>query len=135
MEAMLVRSYQPGHLHAMCRDYCIVCVLQVLFSYCPPPNLDPDYRCQLILAELAGYQADVLCLQEVDHSLFNGFLVPHLAMLGGHWGATFIVCLSICCMHMECSVLPCPIFAIVMHAAQLWCGIPLKPGLQGGQSA
>jgi mRNA deadenylase 3'-5' endonuclease subunit Ccr4 len=35
----------------------------VLFDYCPSPNLDPDYRCQLILAELAAYQADVMCLQ------------------------------------------------------------------------
>jgi hypothetical protein len=35
----------------------------VLFDYCPPPAIDPDYRCQLILAELTAYQADVMCLQ------------------------------------------------------------------------
>lgn len=54
----------------------------MLFNYCPPANLDPDYRRQLILAELANYQADVLALQEVDDRLFAEFLVPHLARLG-----------------------------------------------------
>ncbi|KAL6757708.1 Endonuclease/exonuclease/phosphatase [Haematococcus lacustris] len=60
---------------------------QVLFNYCPPRCLEPEYRRQLILAELQAYQADILCLQEVDDKLFREFLEPHLALRGytGHY--------------------------------------------------
>jgi 2',5'-phosphodiesterase len=54
----------------------------VLFNYCPPTALDPDYRIQLILEELRGYQADIMCLQEVDDKAFHEFLLPHLRLLG-----------------------------------------------------
>jgi len=30
--------------------------LQVLFDYCPTEALDFDYRCQLLLQELLGYE-------------------------------------------------------------------------------
>ncbi|KAJ9532675.1 hypothetical protein QJQ45_010759 [Haematococcus lacustris] len=60
---------------------------RVLFNYCPPRCLEPEYRRQLILAELQAYQADILCLQEVDDKLFREFLEPHLALRGyaGHY--------------------------------------------------
>ncbi|XP_023221224.1 2',5'-phosphodiesterase 12-like [Centruroides sculpturatus] len=50
----------------------------VLFPYCPPYALDIDYRKQLFMKEIAGYNADILCLQEVDNSIFTNDLVPIL---------------------------------------------------------
>lgn len=38
----------------------------VLYPYCAPYALQLDYRQNLIKKELAGYKADILCLQEVD---------------------------------------------------------------------
>jgi hypothetical protein len=35
---------------------------QVLFDYCPPEALDFDYRCQLLLQEILGYQVTALKL-------------------------------------------------------------------------
>lgn len=49
-----------------------------LFPYCPPYALDIDYRKQLITRELLGYNADVVCLQEVDAKIFDYDLVPML---------------------------------------------------------
>lgn len=43
----------------------------VLFPYCPPYALAIDYRKQLIVRELLGYQADLMCLQEVDSKVFE----------------------------------------------------------------
>jgi len=54
----------------------------VLHPYCPPYALNIDYRIQLILKELDGYRADVLCLQEVDTKIFNGYLEPTFARFG-----------------------------------------------------
>nr|CDS19228.1 endonuclease exonuclease phosphatase [Echinococcus granulosus] len=41
------------------------------FRHCPPAYLDPKYRFPLIYRELLAYQADILCLQEVDTSHFQ----------------------------------------------------------------
>lgn len=38
----------------------------VLYPYCAPYALQLDYRQNLIKKELAGYNADIVCLQEVD---------------------------------------------------------------------
>ena len=38
----------------------------VLYPYCAPYALQLDYRQNLIKKELAGYHADIICLQEVD---------------------------------------------------------------------
>lgn len=38
----------------------------VLYPYCAPYALQLDYRQNLVKKELAGYNADILCLQEVD---------------------------------------------------------------------
>lgn len=48
----------------------------VLFPYCPPHALAIDYRKQLIVHELLGYQADLMCLQEVDAKVFDYDLEP-----------------------------------------------------------
>ncbi|XP_012265656.2 2',5'-phosphodiesterase 12 [Athalia rosae] len=53
----------------------------VLFPYCPPYALDIDYRKYLILKELIGYNADIVCLQEVDKKVFDNDLLPTLASL------------------------------------------------------
>ena len=38
----------------------------VLYPYCAPYALQLDYRQSLVKKELAGYNADIICLQEVD---------------------------------------------------------------------
>ncbi|EFJ50866.1 hypothetical protein VOLCADRAFT_88222 [Volvox carteri f. nagariensis] len=59
----------------------------VLFNYCPPECLDPGYRRPLVLRELLGYRADVICLQEVDERAFTDFFTLHLGLQGysGHY--------------------------------------------------
>ena len=49
-----------------------------LYPYCDPSALDIDYRQCLIVHELLGYNADVMCLQEVDRKTFDRFLLPSL---------------------------------------------------------
>jgi 2',5'-phosphodiesterase len=54
----------------------------VLFGYCPKPYLDYEYRKQLVLQELQRYQADLICLQEVDDKAFSEYLAPQLVLDG-----------------------------------------------------
>ncbi|XP_013200463.1 2',5'-phosphodiesterase 12 [Amyelois transitella] len=54
----------------------------VLHPYCPPYALHIDYRKQLIIKELLGYNADIICLQEVDRKIFNHCLSPLLECHG-----------------------------------------------------
>ncbi|KAK9510709.1 hypothetical protein O3M35_005444 [Rhynocoris fuscipes] len=42
-----------------------------LFPYCPPYALSVDYRKQLYLQEILGYNGDIICLQEVDVKIFE----------------------------------------------------------------
>lgn len=42
----------------------------VLFAHCPSYALDIDYRRQLLLKEISGYNSDIICLQEVDRKEF-----------------------------------------------------------------
>ena len=51
----------------------------VLFSQCPPSALAIDYRKQLLLKEIRGYNADIICLQEVDNKIFDLDLLPVLS--------------------------------------------------------
>lgn len=55
---------------------------KVLFHYCVPYALDIGYRKQLLLKELKGYNADIICLQECDEKVFTNFLERALEMLG-----------------------------------------------------
>ncbi|XP_017773871.1 PREDICTED: 2',5'-phosphodiesterase 12-like [Nicrophorus vespilloides] len=41
------------------------------FTYCDKQHLSVDYRKQLIMKELTGYKADIICLQEVDNKVFS----------------------------------------------------------------
>ena len=54
---------------------------EVLYPYCPQYALSMDYRKSLILKELMGYHADVICLQEVDKSVYVQDLIPSLRVL------------------------------------------------------
>ncbi|XP_075430948.1 2',5'-phosphodiesterase 12 [Ascaphus truei] len=54
----------------------------VLFPYCAPYALDTDYRQNLVKKELAGYNADIVCLQEVDKAVFGDSLGPALDAFG-----------------------------------------------------
>ncbi|XP_061076801.1 2',5'-phosphodiesterase 12 [Conger conger] len=49
-----------------------------LYPYCAPYALGLDYRQNLIKKELAGYNADIICLQEVDKGVFSDSLTPAL---------------------------------------------------------
>ncbi|ESO08143.1 hypothetical protein HELRODRAFT_75620 [Helobdella robusta] len=52
-----------------------------LFPYCPPQFLDINYRKQLLIKEIIGYNADLICLQEVDKKIFDLELQPILEKL------------------------------------------------------
>ncbi|TSM44162.1 2',5'-phosphodiesterase 12 [Bagarius yarrelli] len=54
----------------------------VLYPYCAPYALQLDYRQNLIKKELSGYNADIICLQEVDKGVFSDSLVPALDAYG-----------------------------------------------------
>ncbi|XP_044307180.1 2',5'-phosphodiesterase 12 [Varanus komodoensis] len=54
----------------------------VLYPYCAPYSLELDYRQNLLKKELAGYNADIICLQEVDKSVFADSLGPALDAFG-----------------------------------------------------
>ncbi|KAI5093373.1 2',5'-phosphodiesterase 12, partial [Silurus meridionalis] len=54
----------------------------VLYPYCAPYALELDYRQNLIKKELSGYNADIICLQEVDKGVFSDSLVPALDAFG-----------------------------------------------------
>jgi CCR4-NOT transcription complex subunit 6 len=58
-----------------------------IYSYCPPWALSWAYRRQNLLREVVGYQADILCLQEV-------LLVYSLQTFG-----PFISCCCLCICH------------------------------------
>lgn len=53
-----------------------------LFNYCPGYALSIDYRKQLLLKEIMGYNADIFCMQEVDFKIFEGDLLPFLGVKG-----------------------------------------------------
>lgn len=53
----------------------------ILYPYCPSYALAIDYRKQLLIKELIGYNADIYCLQEVDKQVFDNDLNPIMASL------------------------------------------------------
>ena len=54
----------------------------VLYPYCPPYALNISYRRQLLLKEITGYNADLICLQECGVKLFHNNLRSTLEVLG-----------------------------------------------------
>eukprot|EP00803_Ostreobium_quekettii_P002086 evm.model.scf_565.5 EVM.evm.TU.scf_565.5 scf_565:12776-26338(-) len=55
---------------------------ELLFNYCDKKYLSLDYRKQLVLEELEGYNADIICLQEIDEKAFRSYFQPHFADRG-----------------------------------------------------
>jgi CCR4-NOT transcription complex subunit 6 len=55
---------------------------QTMFSYCPMWALSWNFRKGMILNELISYDADILCMQEVQADHFESFLYPQLSQLG-----------------------------------------------------
>jgi CCR4-NOT transcription complex subunit 6 len=55
---------------------------QQIFPYCPKWALSWRYRRVQILRELEQYDADIICLQEVQQDHFQQFLLPALTRLG-----------------------------------------------------
>ncbi|KAK9888902.1 hypothetical protein WA026_001123 [Henosepilachna vigintioctopunctata] len=56
--------------------------MNLAFSYCPSEVLAIDYRKQLIYQELKGYNADIICLQEIDNREYNNYFREKLSELG-----------------------------------------------------
>lgn len=52
------------------------------YYYCPSWALDWNYRRQGILKEILSYDADVVCLQEVEANHFSNFFQPELSKAG-----------------------------------------------------
>jgi CCR4-NOT transcription complex subunit 6 len=52
------------------------------FGYCPPWALAWPYRKLNLLKELLAYDADIMCLQEVQSNHFQDFLAPELQKAG-----------------------------------------------------
>ncbi|KAG5639024.1 hypothetical protein H0H81_007637 [Sphagnurus paluster] len=72
-------------------SYNILCAkyaTERLYGYTPAWALTWDYRKELILTEIMNYDADFLCLQEVDIAAYEDYFVPHLKgqdYEGIHW--------------------------------------------------
>jgi mRNA deadenylase 3'-5' endonuclease subunit Ccr4 len=56
------------------------------YPYCPKEVLLKGRRLPLIVHELLSYNADILCLQEVDELGFNEFLYPVMSLYGQYEG-------------------------------------------------
>lgn len=55
---------------------------QQMFPYCPKWALSWKYRRVQLLRELEGYDADIICLQEVQQDHFQQYLLPAFMALG-----------------------------------------------------
>lgn len=53
-----------------------------LYSYCPAWSLAWSYRRQNLVREILAYNADILCLQEIQSDHFEEFFAPALAKHG-----------------------------------------------------
>jgi endonuclease/exonuclease/phosphatase family metal-dependent hydrolase len=53
-----------------------------VYDKCPPYAVSWSYRLELLLLELQGYDADVMCLQEVQKDHFDDSLCPRLREIG-----------------------------------------------------
>ena len=53
-----------------------------LYGYTPKNALEWSYREELIINEIESYDADVLCLQEVDVAQYSDFFLPQLSGKG-----------------------------------------------------
>ena len=61
-------------------------------SYLVCRFLEPQYRRPLILQELLGFHADIICLQEVDEKAFAEYFLPQLQQ-AGTVGSSWPICM------------------------------------------
>lgn len=61
---------------------CERCATERLYGYTPSWALTWDYRKELILTEVMNYDADFLCLQEVDIAQYEDYFLQHLSAQG-----------------------------------------------------
>lgn len=88
---MTDRLYDTGSYQAV--HSIIICCQMNLVARSPSVRgwlarfLEPNYRRPLILAELLGFHADIICLQEVDEKAFTIYFLPQLQLAGiaGAW--------------------------------------------------
>lgn len=57
-----------------------------LFAHCPTYALEIGYRRNLLLKEMLGYNADLICLQEVDKKEYLRSYEPSLRLVGDYSG-------------------------------------------------
>lgn len=57
---------------------CERCATERMYGYTPSWALTWDYRKELILTEIMNYDADILCLQEVDIAQYEDYFLQHL---------------------------------------------------------
>lgn len=53
-----------------------------MYGYCPNWALSWDYRKKVIIEEIRNYNADIICLQEVETEMFHSFFLPELTQDG-----------------------------------------------------
>lgn len=58
---------------------CEKCATERLYGYTPSWALSWEYRKELILTEVMNYDADFLCLQEVDIGQYEDYFIKHLS--------------------------------------------------------
>ncbi|KTW27648.1 hypothetical protein T552_02089 [Pneumocystis carinii B80] len=61
---------------------CDRCATVIMYGYTPSWALSWDYRKELILHEVLSYNADIVCLQEVDVDNFEEYFSPKLSIKG-----------------------------------------------------
>lgn len=71
----------PGVLCCLTND-AVLCCLTNGGVLCCCRFLNADYRRPLILQELLGFHADIICLQEVDEKAFAEYFHPQLQQAG-----------------------------------------------------
>ena len=91
--------------------------------------LDPDYRRPLILLELLGFHADIICLQEMDEKAFSEYFLPQLQQAG----EGEMVLLAVCLTYSTCGpavshIIHC-VWPTVLPTNQGW--IEYKPEVKG----
>lgn len=55
---------------------------KIMYHYTPEFIMNPSLRASAILYELLGYNADIICLQEVLEPNFQDYLLPQLKQMG-----------------------------------------------------
>ncbi|KAK1118077.1 hypothetical protein K0M31_015354 [Melipona bicolor] len=79
---LLDKSFRVTSYNILANIYSeTVTAKEILYPYCPHYALSMDYRKLLILKELIGYNSDIICLQEVDASIYANDLELSLTTL------------------------------------------------------